>query len=102
MEINFNQLRLQSAIALDKIIKQLNEGKLKKTEHVLQDSEDIEKWIEGDVLVDSKKLDKTINELRSLLLTLGSCYNDEDVQDISKEIEKNGGIAVFNQIEEKD
>jgi hypothetical protein len=100
MEINFNQLRLQSAIALDKIIQQLNAGKLQKTENVLQDNEDIEEWIEGDVLVDSKKIKENIDELRGLILTLGSCYNDEDVQDISKEIEKNGGIAKFNQAEE--
>lgn len=100
MEVDFNQLRLQAAIALDKVIQQLKGGMLKEREHVLQDEEDIERWIEGDILVEKVRIEEPIRELRQILLILAACHNGNGVEDISGQIEQMGGIISLNEEEE--
>jgi hypothetical protein len=96
MEVNFNNLRKQAAYTLDKLTKKLNNGVLNQTEY--GEGLDGERK-KGNILVDSREIQKEMDEIRSLILTICSVYEpeDEDFKDVSEEIEKSGGVAVFNE-----
>ena len=99
MKVNFNNLRLQTAFALDNVIKTLNAGILPENEHVLLDNN---KWKIGNVLVDSEDLEKDISNLRSCVYSLICCYekNNPEYKMLADELEDNGGLAHFNCIDE--
>ncbi len=55
-------------------------------------------WQRGNVLVDSEDIQKHMDELRSLIMTIAMVYepNDEKFKDMTEEIDSNGGVARFN------
>lgn len=65
MNINFNNLRKQTAYALDNVIKTLNAGILPQEEMVMvTDANGKTTWPTGNVLIQSEDLQKDIDELR--------------------------------------
>jgi hypothetical protein len=109
MKINFNNVRAQAAYALDKLTQRLNAGLLKDAEGKLvteyatiplKDGKFDSR--QGDLLLESESIQKDIDDLRSLVLTIASCYEEDnaDCIDMTEIIEKNGGVAKFNQEEE--
>lgn len=95
MNVNFNNLRAQAAYALDDLTKKLNDSKLPESEW----KEVNGKWISGDMLIDSKEIQKHMDDLRMLILTINAVYepDNDDFKDMSDDIDKNGGVAFFNE-----
>jgi hypothetical protein len=90
MNVNFDNLRLQAAISLNKLTETLNNGILKEREFIKDKS--------GDVLVNSEDLQQDLDDLRTFILFIGASYNDDidDFSDITDDILNNGGINIFN------
>ena len=104
MKVDFNNLRKQTAFALDKVIRKLNEGILPETEYVAHQKEDgrYKDW-SGDVLIDKEELQSAIDELRQNVGILCCCYEEGNPDYISvyDEVEKSGGISWFNKEKEQ-
>lgn len=98
--VEFNNLREQIAYSLDRIIKTLNAGILEGVEY--GDSLAGES-VEGDLLVYKEDLDNDINELRTDVLFLISCFDkrNPNFQPVYEQVKKSGGIAKFNESEEE-
>jgi len=99
MNVDFNNLRVQSAYALDDLTQKLNAGILKEHTSILEeDGSGNEIWKRGNLLVDSDDIQKHMDSLRSLILTINAVYEPEDekFKDMSDEIKKNGGVSFFN------
>ena len=105
--MDINKLRVQAAIKLDELIKELNssilrnpDGTLKKKSiHSTNDGESIFK--KGDMLLDTEKIQETVKALRSSVLAIASMYSvraDQQFYDMSDEVKKNGSIAEFNNV----
>ncbi len=108
MKVDFNNLRAQAAYALDNLTKSLNECFLKNEDGALtyetlymQDSNGKSISMRGNMLIDSDDIQKYMEELRSLILTINAVYepNDPKFQDNSELIKENGGVERFNYIE---
>jgi len=99
MKVDFNNLRLQTAYALDNIIKCLNYGMMKTTHCIWDEPEygNPEKRYTGDILIASDDIEDDIDDLRQLVFSLICCYEENNPEYISlcDELEKNGGLAVF-------
>lgn len=95
MRVNFNNLRAQAAYALDKLTKELNAAKLPESEWVEVDGE----WKTGDILLDAEDIQKHIDDLRMMVMSIASVYEEgnEDFKDMSDHIESTGGVAYFNE-----
>ena len=76
------------------MIKTLNTGILEEAESVNVKG----KWLSGDVLVNKEDLQADLDELRSLVWTLLCCYEEGNPEYalVFEEVEKNGGLARFN------
>jgi len=90
MNVNFNNLRLQAAISLNKLTRKLNDGLLNEREFIKDKS--------GDVLVNSEDIQQDLDDLRTFILFISASYSDEidNFDDITDEILNNGGIEYFN------
>ncbi len=109
MNVNFNNLRAQAAYALDNLTSKLNDGLLKESDgspkYEISDQKDShgkEIWVRGNILIDSRDIQKNMEELRSLIMTINAVYepNDPDFIDMTSEISKNGGCCHFNEEED--
>ena len=98
MKVDFNNLRLQTAYALDNVIKTLNAGILPEINNVLIGDDTNEKWYSGNVLINTDDLEKHIDHLRSCVYSLICCYeeNNPEYKMLADELESNGGLAHFN------
>lgn len=99
MEIDFNNLRLQTAYALDRVIKTLNAGIMPSDDwssHTMEDGK-IKSW-SGDVLVNSEDLQKSIDELRQNIGILLCCFEPDnpEYRMLYDEVKESGGIEWFN------
>ena len=92
MKVNLNNLRKQTAYALDSVIKILNSG-IKK-----EDNNDGIFISETEIKVYASDLEKPIEELRNLVWSLLCCYEDgnDNFSCVWEDVEKSGGIAEFN------
>ncbi len=99
MDVDFNNLRKQTAYSLDRVIKTLNRGILPEKDWSSHKQEDgtYKQW-EGDILVSSRELQESIDDLRQNVWILLCCQNkeDPDFQCVYEEVEKSGGIERFN------
>lgn len=97
MKVNFNNLRLQTAFALDDVIRVLNQNTHSNKDGVRL-NDDTWFWCEKAVFVDVEDLQKSLDTLRSNVGVICACYEDgnEDVVDVSGELEANGGLGWFN------
>jgi hypothetical protein len=98
MEVDFNNLRMQTAFSLDRVIKILNSGILPETEYAFHEKKS---W-QGDVLIDKEDIQKPLDELRNCIWTLLCCYEEDnpEYKCVYEEVEKSGGLARFNDEEE--
>ena len=99
MKVNFNNLRAQAAYALDRLTKTLNESVEEETiYHHRNDSS----WITGDMILDAEDIQKDMDDLRSLILTINSVFEEgnEEFKSMLDHIESTGGLAHFNHQEE--
>ncbi len=106
MEVDFNNLRAQAAFALDNLTEELNAGLLKEQDGTPKfeisnqtDENGKDRWARGNLLVDSDRIQKHMEELRSLVMTINAVYepNDPEFQDNSELIKRNGGCRHFNE-----
>lgn len=75
MEINFNNLRKQTAYSLDRVIKVLNDGILPETEFAgYKQADGKYQYTEGNVLIKKEHLQKHLDELRSNIWALLCIY----------------------------
>jgi len=105
MTINFNNLRKQALYAYDSLTEKLNCSFLKEQEHVYEKDEDgKERCINGDMLLNRSDIQKDMDDLRSLLGTIASVYeqNDENFKDVYSEVypKEETGMVLFNNEEE--
>lgn len=99
MDINLNNVRTRAAYALDDLTKKLNRGILKEKESVLDEDKNGKNiWREGDLLVFKEDIQQEMDELRQLIWTLLCVYDEKDphFQCVFEEVEKNGGLCMFN------
>ncbi|MDR2146428.1 MAG: hypothetical protein LBE91_08225 [Tannerella sp.] len=101
MKVNFNNLRLQTAYALDNVIKTLNAGIMPESHSILDDNRDErgrDIWYRGDILVEREDLEKDMTDLRHCVYTLICCYEEgnPDYKMLDDELEQNGGLTWFN------
>ena len=82
MVVNFNNLRRQACIAYDKLTAKLNE----KIDH------------KEEIIVQSKYIQKEMDELRMMIGTIAMCYEegDPDKADVYTELYGDGGMESFN------
>lgn len=87
MNVDFNNLRLQTAFALDNVIKTLNNGIMPEN---------------GTILIDVSDIEKDIKWLRSNVFTMLCVYEEgnENFKMMADELDKNGGLENFNPNEE--
>lgn len=102
MKVDFNNLRLQTAYSLDRVIKTLNAGIMPASDwssHKMPDGK-YKEW-NGNVLVDADDLQKSIDELRQNIGVLLCCYEPDnpDYRMLRDEVEQSGGIGWFNETE---
>lgn len=90
MKVDFNNLRKQLAFSFDKVTKKLNEGILPDKAY------NGEK--QGNILVDTEDLQKSMDELRSCIVSLLCCYEKDnpDCVSVYEDVLNNGGLAKFN------
>lgn len=93
MEVDFNNLRKQLAFSFDKVTKKLNEGILPEKAY------NGNKY--GNILVDTEDLQKSMEELRSCIVSLLCCYEEgnPDCANVYDDVQNNGGLARFNDTE---
>lgn len=93
MEVDFNNLRKQLAFSFDKVTKKLNEGILPEKAY------NGNKY--GNILVDTEDLQKSMEELRSCIISLLCCYEEgnPDCINVYDDVQNNGGLAKFNDTE---
>ena len=99
MDIDFNNLRAETAYSLNRLINTLNKGRLFHNQHAYQwDNSGAGKMFSGDVLVRANDIARDLIELRSQVMALLSCYHptDPDIVDVWLQVEKAGGIAQFD------
>jgi len=100
MEVDFNNLRKQTAYALDNVIKALNRGIMPGNEYAFHSVNGKEKQFEGNLLVSVDDLEKDLSHLSTCVWSLLCCYeeNNPAYKDLSDDLED--GIARFNPSEE--
>lgn len=105
MKVDFNNLRMQTAFSLDRVIKILNEGILPEKEFASHRQPDgkVKHW-QGDVLVSADDLQKHIDELRSNVWVLLCVFEEgnPDCKTVFEEVEQSGGLARFNDKDDED
>ncbi len=103
MDVDFNNLRKQTAYSLDRVIKKLNNGIL--PEKTFSSHEINGKWkqFEGDVLISKDDIQTSIDELRRDVWFLLCVFDKDnpDFQCVFEDVEKSGGIARFNDTDEE-
>jgi len=94
--IDFNNLRIQIAFSLDRIIKKLNRGILPESEQAYIVSDD--KVWEGDLVVNKEDLQDDIDELRNDVLFLLASFDKDNpnFQLVYQKVKDSGGITRFN------
>lgn len=106
MNVDFNNLRKQTAYSLDSLTKELNDAILKTTQYAVPNDayHKQEMDIKGYVLIDPEDIQKIIDNLRSQVACICYTYrkDDEDFKDVMGEVEENGGLAWFNNEENED
>ena len=82
MEVDFNNIRKRTAYAFNKLTKKLNES--------------IDEY--GEVVIDAREIQTTMDDLRGLIGTICYVYKegDDDFRDLTDEID----IVCFNDNEE--
>lgn len=72
MNVNFNNLRAQAAYRLDDLTKKLNAGLMKQRAfEFVTDENGKEKEFEGDLLITAEDIQKDMDDLRMLIMTIG-------------------------------
>ena len=106
MQVDFNNLRKQTAFALDDLTNKLNNAILKKSQYALPNDvyHNQEVDIKGYVLIDSDDIQRIMDELRSNVAAICYTYNkdDKDFKDVMGEVEENGGLSWFNEEPEEE
>lgn len=95
MEVDFNNLRKQTAYALDNVIKVLNRGIMPQNEYAFHKVNGKEEQFEGDLLVSVDDLEEELDHLRMCVWSLVCCYeeNNPEYKDLSDEVDS---IESFN------
>ena len=98
MKIDFNNLRVQSAQSLDKLIRVLNNSTLNER-HVVMEKDEDGNLKEGDILVKLTDIKDIVEDLRYDISMICACSQpgDDDARDVSDEVKKNGGIRTLNE-----
>jgi hypothetical protein len=106
MNVDFNNLRKQTAYSLDSLTNKLNDAILKTTQYAVPNGtyHKQEMDIKGYILIDAEDIQKTIDNLRSQVACICYTYrkDDDDFKDVMEEVEENGGLAWFNNEEIED
>lgn len=89
MNVDFNNLRKQTAYSYDRLTKKLNSG-IANTEEYIPDNDLLRVSVED--------IQEDMDDLRRLIMSICCVYekDNEDFKDVSDEIEKSGEIALFN------
>lgn len=103
MTVDFNNLRKQTAFALDDVIKTLNAGILPETTFDFIDKDGKSKAVQGDVLVFKEDLQNDLDRLRNCVWTLLCCFEEgnPNYQCVFEDVEASGGLARFNDEDER-
>lgn len=101
MTVDFNNVRRQAMIACDTLTRQLNEAILKNDQYALPNGtlHGQEMPIKGYVLIDADDIQRTMDDLRSLIGTIGMSYKpgNEDMKDMYSELYPEGTqMQTFN------
>lgn len=102
MTINFNNLRAQTAYALDDLTKKLNAAIIKNdgqyaVPNQMHHTQQVD--LKGYVLIDAEDIQKNLTDLRMRIMVIASLFEegDEDCKDMTEHINKNGGCCHFNE-----
>jgi hypothetical protein len=100
MEFDMNNLRMQLAFSFDELTKKLNRCILQEKEYGTSKSG---KMIEGDILIDSDEIEIYMHQTRSHIWTLLCVFQDgdENFTTVFEQVQKNGGMEIFNEKEEE-
>jgi len=99
MNVDFNNLRKQTAYSLDRVIKILNNGIMPQRAFQTMDLPNGKvRQFSGDLLVDSSEIQKHLDNLRSNVWALLCCYEEgnDNYKCVWEEVEETGGLARFN------
>ncbi len=96
MEVNFNNMRKQAVYAMDDLIKRLNESINRDDEYATVNGR--HQTVKDHVVVDVEDIQKSVDELRSLIMTMTCIYEpgDDNFKNLYDEVIANGGCARFN------
>lgn len=108
MKVNFNNVRKQALYRYDDLVNKLNAAIIKNDEQYAKPNDVFhghEVNLRGYVVIDAEDLDETLNDLRMLIGTIASVYDEgnDDMIDIFSEVYPEGtdkGMVCFNPEEE--
>ena len=108
MKVNFNNVRKQALYRYDALVTKLNAAIIKDDDQWCRPNDvhhghDIN--LKGYVCIDAEDIQETLNDLRMMLGTIASCYEEgnDDMKDMFSEVYPEGtdtAMAVFNEEEE--
>lgn len=107
MKVNFNNVRKQALYRYDSLVEKLNAAIIRNDDNYAKPNDifhGCEVNLRGYVVIDSEDIQSTLNDLRMMLGTIASCYEEgnEDMKDIFSEVYPEGTdkqMALFNEEE---
>jgi|ERR1044071_6822898 hypothetical protein len=108
MKVNFNNVRKQALYRYDDLVNKLNAAIIRNDDQYAKPNDifhgcDVN--LRGYVVIDAEDIQDTLNDLRMMLCTIASCYEEgnEDMKDVFSEVYPEGteeGMVCFNEEEE--
>jgi hypothetical protein len=110
MKVNFNNVRKQALYRYDSLVNKLNSAIIRNEDQFAKPNDlfhgcDVN--LKGYVLIDAEDIQETLNDLRMMLGTIASVYEEgnDEVQDVFSEVYPEGSgkeMACFNEEEDQE